>query len=268
MILGSVLGPVFLMILATLIILLLGSSGKVNMGVHFFSMSPIRKEYKLILKEYCIFYNKLAREDQSVFERRVQYFINRKDFIPRGMPHITSEMKVLISAAAIQLTFGFPKVYLTHFKRILIYPDSYYSTINKVYHQGEVNPLNRIIVISWTNFVRGMKNFDDGINLGLHEMAHALRLENVIRNKEYGFLDHRLLERWEYLAYREIAAMRMGKNSIFREYGTSSEQEFFAVAVENFFERPKLFLAYNEELFWVLARVLNQHHLVSPWVQD
>ncbi|MEL7147976.1 MAG: zinc-dependent peptidase, partial [Bacteroidota bacterium] len=145
---------------------------------------------------------------------------------------------------------------------ILIYPDDYYSTINKVYHQGEVNPLNRIIVISWSNFVRGIENID-GINLGLHEMAHALRLENVIMNEEYDFLDEQLLEKWSQLAYAEMVTIRSGVPTIFREYGATSEQEFFAVAVENFFERPKQFLTYNEDLFWVLARLLNQHHLVS-----
>ena len=254
------------MILATLIILAIGSSGRVNMGVHVFNLSPIRKEYKAILKEKSGFYNRLSPEAKTNFEKRVQHFINQKDFISRSADPVTAEMKVMISSVAIQLTYGFPRVYLTHFKRILIYPDNYYSTINKVYHQGEVNPLNRIIVISWSNFVRGMENYDSGINLGLHEMAHALRLENVIRNEEYDFLDARLLEKWEHLAQAEILSIRQGAASIFREYGTSSEEEFFAVAVENFFERPILFREHNEELFWVLARLLNQHHLVAAWV--
>ena len=40
---------------------------------------------------------------------------------------LLNEMKALIGGAAIQLTFGHPSIYFTHFKRILVYPDSYYS---------------------------------------------------------------------------------------------------------------------------------------------
>ena len=167
-------------------------------------------------------------------------------------------MKILIGATAIQLTYGYPNVYLTHFKRILIYPDNYYSTINKVYHQGEVNPLNKIIVISWNNFVRGMINNDDGVNLGLHEMAHALRLENIIRNNEFNFIDKKVLDHWEYLAGQEILKLRNGQESIFRGYGATSAEEFFAVAIENFFERPDQFKSYDTTLYHTLAQLLKQ----------
>ena len=93
-------------------------------------------------------------------------------------------MTAMIASSAIQLTFGLPKINLKHFERILIYPDEYYSTINKQYHKGEVNPRLKAIVVSWKAFVAGYADPHDGINLGLHEMAHALKLENIIKNGE------------------------------------------------------------------------------------
>ena len=244
--------------LALFVIFGISSVSKVNLGFKLIGLPPLRREYKVILSKYFRFYRELEGERKKEFEKRVQYFIKSKKFIPRNFDKVTDEMKVLISATAIQLTFGFPNVYLSHFKRILIYPDNYYSTINKLYHQGEVNPLNQLIVISWSNFLRGLENMDDGINLGLHEMAHAIRLENQIRNSEYQFMNPGHILLWEELATREIIKIRSGQQSFFRKYGGTDHEEFFAVAVENFFERPELFRQYHPEMFLAMGRLLQQ----------
>ena len=124
------------------------------------------------------------------------YFISTKDFIPRKRSRVTWEMKVLIEASAIRITFGFPRVDLSYFKFILIYPEQFYSSINKQYHKGEVNPAAKTIVLGWKDFVEGYLE-NDGRNLGLHEMAHALRLENRVMNHEYNFLGEQILHDWE-----------------------------------------------------------------------
>ena len=176
------------------------------------------------------------------------------------MEKITDEMKALIAGAAIQLTFGHPSIYFTHFKRILVYPDSYYSEISQRYHKGEVN-MGGLIVLSWKNFVEGYADNEDGRNLGLHEMAHALHLENAITNEEYGFLDDNVLRAWTDLCFSEIEKMKEGKSDFFRAYAITNSQEFFAVAVENFFERPGEFHDWNPKLYDTLIKILNQDPL-------
>lgn len=218
--------------------------------------------YKEPLKEYHKFYKQLNPSDKIIFEKRVQKFINQKQFIARGMEKITDEMKALIAGAAIQLTFGHPSIYFAHFKRILVYPDSYYSEISQRYHKGEVN-LGGLIVLSWKIFAEGYMDNEDGINLGLHEMAHALHLENAIANEEYGFLDEDVLKVWTDLCYREIEKMNGGKSDFFRAYAVSSHQEFFAVAVENFFERSQEFKEWHPKLYDTLAKILNQDPLAA-----
>ena len=184
-------GAFYLFILSCIIIFLFSLTGKVGIGFQVPSVSrPLATKYKLILKNNFPFYNKLELRKKKEFERKVQYFIHMKEFIPRQLDFVTDEMKVLISACAVQLTFGYPKVFLSHFKRILIYPDAYYSTINNSFHKGEVNPRLQAIVLSWKSFVQGYLDQNDGINLGLHEMAHAMRLENMIFNNEVDFFDH------------------------------------------------------------------------------
>ncbi len=257
----SAFGAAMMFFIAMAILAIVSSIPGVNIGFRAVGPPHLKARYKVILKKHFDYYNRLDHKNQRVFEGRVQHFINIKHFIPRSMQHVTAEMKVLIAASAIQLTFGLPKVYLSHFKRILIYPDNYYSVINKVYHKGEVNPLVRTIVLSWKNFVEGYYDKSDGINLGLHEMAHALRLENYIFNDEYNFFDEKVLHLWGELANVEIMNIRQGESSMFRSYGAIDQEEFFAVVIENFFERSKLFFDSCPELYNLTVRLLNQNPL-------
>ena len=82
-------------------------------------LADIDPLYKAPIEKYCHFYRRLNPTEKKTFEKRVQKFINQKQFIPRGMDRITDEMKALIAGAAIQLTFGYPSIYFAHFRRIL-----------------------------------------------------------------------------------------------------------------------------------------------------
>ncbi len=230
--------------------------GSVVMGPSF--LSPESKKY---LEKHFIFYKKLPPKSKGIFSRRVAQFINHKKFIPREMERVSREMKVLIAASAIQLTFGFPKLSLKWFRYILVYPDVFFSNANQAHHKGEVNPRAKSIVLSWKHFVEGYLKAD-GRNLGLHEMAHALRLENRIRNEEYNFLSSEILHDWELRAEHTMAEIRNGQESFFRKYGSVNNEEFFAVAVENFFERPKEFFEKHPLTYKTMCRLLHQDPLL------
>ncbi|MDN5201996.1 zinc-dependent peptidase [Fulvivirgaceae bacterium BMA10] len=216
------------------------------------------KKYKVILEAYFLYYQKLPSKEKKQFEKRVNRFIKLKQFIPRNIDSVSDEMKTLIAASAIQLTFGLPEIYFTHFNKIIIYPDSYYSSISRMRHKGEVNSRWGIIVLSWNSFLEGYAHSTSATNLGLHEMAHALNLENRILNGEYGFLDMDLLKAWREESRKIMFSIRSGENKFFRKYGGENEEEFFAVAVESFFERPKEFKREHPKLYTALSKLLNQ----------
>jgi Mlc titration factor MtfA (ptsG expression regulator) len=148
-------------------------------------------------------------------------------------------------------------VYLSHFNKILVYPDDYYSSLTKHFHKGEVNPAFGIIVLSWKSFVDGYIHPTDSVNLGLHEMAHALRLENIIHNEEYHFFDPALIDQLDSYAH-SICSGQFTESPFFRNYACVNTHEFFAVAVENFFERPVQFKTALPALYSILAQLLNQ----------
>lgn len=226
---------------------------------------PVPPYFRELLGKYFRYYKGLTPENKRSFEKRVCNFIYAKRFIPRNMPEVPVEMAVFIAATAVQLTFGLPNVYLQHFDKILVYPDTYYSAITKHYHKGEVNPAFGIIVLSWEHFKEGFIHAQDAINLGLHEMAHALRLENIIRSEEFHFFDQALLTRFDDFAHKVCNDMEHEDESFFRPYACSNVHEFFSVAVENFFERPDAFKKEMPELYHILSRLLNQDPLLlSP----
>lgn len=211
-----------------------------------------------IISRYFDYYRKLPDKFKEEFENKLLDFMEMKEFTPRQMKEVTHEMKVLISAAAVQLTFGMPDIYLRHFSRILVYPDDYYSTIFKRYHRGEVNLGGGIIVLSWKGFVTGYADNTDGMNLGLHEMAHALKLENGIFNQDYNFLDEDVLRHWTVIARNTFNEIREGTEVFFRSYGGASMDEFFAVVVENFFERSSEFKQAHPQLYKFTVLLLRQ----------
>lgn len=241
-----------------------GYAGRVTAPVRS-RLATLPAQYRELLNKYFRYYRGLSDEHKAIFEQRVLRFFYSKKFISRGMHRVPPEMAILVAAVAVQLTFGFPHVYLRHFDKILIYPDNYYSNITKRFHKGEVNPAFGIIVLSWENFKEGFLNFNNEMNLGLHEMAHALRLENLIRNDEYSFFDSESLARldhWGHLICHEPGRLEA---TFFRPYACSDSHEFFSVSVENFFERPERFASELPELYSILAKLLNQDpRLISP----
>lgn len=220
---------------------------------------PLNAAQRQVLAKYALYYQRLSAAQQQVFEDKVSLFVNEKTWIAAGIP-ITPEMKVMISACAAQLLQGFPEVELLHFNRIVVYPESYRSHRSGRSHQGEVRPKAGMIIISWEDFVHGYAHSRDAHNVGLHEMAHALWFENTIINGEDHFLPASALARWKHLATEEIDRIQRGEVRYFREYAGTNQAEFFAVAVEYFFEQPVVFRSAAPELYTCLSALLKQPH--------
>ena len=253
--------------LAIVIILILRHRKRISYGYRYASRAaapmktyilPTPQLYRDILAKYFSYYQTLSPQNKSRFELKLMNFIYGKIFIPRGdIPEVTVEAKVLIAASAVQLTFGLPHVYLRHFSRILVYRNNYYSSLTKRFHKGEVNPRLGVIVLSWQAFIDGYINQTDSINLGLHEMAHALRLEHFLRNPVDPLMDSSTLEKFDYWAAK-LCTDNGVHNNFFRPYACVNADEFFSVAVENFFERPEAFKQNLPELYTIMTRLLNQ----------
>jgi MtfA peptidase len=224
------------------------------------------KYIELILSSKFVYYQKLSDKNKTKFLRRVSSFIDNKEFLGSGGIELTDEMIVLISASAIQLTFGLEEYHLDHFSKIFIYPKAYYSRISKQYHKGETN-LGGAIALSWSHFVEGYNKPNDKVNLGLHEMAHALRFDKF-KSDDYDRFFNTYYDKWQIIAKEEFLKTKDRSSTFFREYGGTNVNEFFAVCVESFFESPSEFKKAHPEIYRHMCILLNQDPLSDVSVQN
>lgn len=213
--------------------------------------------YEQILGRFA-YYKQLSPEGKKKFLHRTVNFIINKQFIGRQGIAVTDEMKVLISAAAVQLTFGLKKYVLPGLERILIYPDIFEYTPTRQRMKGGTS--NASMMLSWKHFQEGFAIPDDRYNLGLHEMAHALKLH---ADSDLGIDDNveTFLAQWEREGSGEFLHLHNRETSILRKYGGTNVQEFFAVCTEHFFERPAEFKNKLPGLYLTLCRVYQQDPL-------
>jgi len=215
-----------------------------------------RQYFRRLLYDNFVIYKLLDEKGKIAFEKRVCWFLKEKKFLAgEDINGVTDEMKLMIAAAAIQLTHGYPDVYLNRFTHIVIYADNYFSKHTGNFHQGEVNTLGAI-VLSWKNLLLGFDNPYDGRNLLLHEMAHALFLSSVVEGDDFDFIDYQTMLEFKTEAINEMNLIENNQNSFFREYGSTNLPEFFSVVIECYFEQTNDFLAYNPKLYAVICRIL------------
>ena len=218
--------------------------------------SPKWNKIKEVLENNFSYYHNLPENLKADFILRTYYFMRHQNWISSSSPRLSLYKKTMISASAIQLTFGLNNFRFVRFRTIMVHEDAYYNKLTQKYHRGEVNRAG-LIVLSWKYFEEGYANDSDKFNLGLHEMAHALDLElHLTQGRQYNI--HRLMAKFKQSAFDEIVKMRNGNGSFLRNYGSTNTKEFFSVAVEHFFEAPQSFRSKLPELYLELCQLLNQ----------
>jgi Mlc titration factor MtfA (ptsG expression regulator) len=223
-----------------------------------FLLRKLNEKQRFVLTNQFHFYNKLTPKHQRYFEHRVASFIVDKQFVGREGLIVTDEMKVLISATAVMLTFGFRDFYIGLISKIFIYPEIFYSTTNQEYHKGEFNPKLQVLVLSWKDFKNGFDIKNDNINLGIHEFAHAIHL-NSIKERDVSstiFADT-FKELTTLLSEKEILRKELIESKYFREYAYTNQYEFLAVIIENFIETPTEFKTQFPEVYDKTKQMLN-----------
>lgn len=227
--------------------------------VHFyFVLKKLHPKQQAILKSKFKFYNSLSPRYQRYFEHRVATFIKDKTFIAREGAEVNNEVKVLLSATAVMLTFGFRDYYIGLIDKILIYPKPFYSQSNQEYHKGEFNPQLKTLVISWQDFLQGFNVSNDNVNLGVHEFAHAIHLNSIKeRDVSATIFSDSFRELTELLTASAALRKDLLESKYFRNYAYTNQYEFVAVLIETFIETPQEFKAQFPQVYSKTKQMLN-----------
>ena len=209
-----------------------------------------------ILTKRFAYYSWLHKDSQQKFRKRLQSFMHKKTFIIKDHEGFR-EMPVLVSAAAIQLSFGLKEYRLPFYKYIRIYPEEYFSD-HAFLTVLAGNVQQNIISVAWNHILKGYENATDGSNVGLHEMSHALYIQKMVIEENYA---ESFSYRYNYLASQCKEAFTIekeGRKNFYSGYADTNLQEFWAESVELFFEKPAAMKEQYPGVFEAMKILLNQ----------
>lgn len=224
----------------------------------YIKLKKLSTNQQAILRNHFLFYKRLNDKQKQHFEHRVASFIIDKKFIGREGQAITDEMKVLVSATAVMLTFGFRDYFIGLVDKIFVYPDEFYSKMNDEYHKGEFNPRFGALVISWKHFEEGYDIGNDNLNLGIHEFAHAIHMNSMKeRDVSSTIFKDSFKELTDYLTENKSLREELIASKYFREYAYTNHFEFLAVIIESFIETPAEFKSQFPRIYDLTKQMLN-----------
>lgn len=216
----------------------------------------VRNKIAGLLNREFPYYQRLSEKDQKKFVRRVASFCRYRKFRFNEIKY-SREKCYLISASAVQLTFGLRDFLLRDFTTINIINGEYRYYNYAMPFQGHTSEGE--VFLSWPHFEEGYRNHQNGHNVGLHEMSHALTIQCF--SSGYGGDLHftRNFPRYSKIGRPLFARMQQGEQTLLGSYATLNYDEFWATSVEVFFEKPVQMSRELPELYKVMCLLLRQN---------
>lgn len=234
--------------------------------------SPFPEDWREILERRVDFYRALPESSDARrrFEDDIRIFLAEQRIYGAGEGddrlEIGDETRLLIAASAAILGHGMPNFEWPRMRDIVVHPrafDENYTNEGEsniagmVHHQGPILYSERDLKLGFRR--------RDGHNVGIHELAHVLDLAD-------GHADGVPIgASWISSApWVEIVADRLRKvrqdryPNVLRDYAGTNEAELFAVAVENFFERPHALRDKDVALYEMLRDYFGQDPATAP----
>ncbi|MDJ0568217.1 MAG: zinc-dependent peptidase [Pleurocapsa sp. MO_192.B19] len=229
---------------------------------------PMSLHWLTIIQQNLPIYQHLPEPLQKRLQGHVNVILAEKQFVGCGGLSITSEIKLTIAAIASLLLLNERGEYYPKLCSILVYPSAYVVNQtkpisnyvvqeSKVVRLGESWTRDRV-VLSWSQIKYDTQNWQDGHNVILHEFAHQLDSESGTANgvpileQESDYVTWALVFTREY--QQLIKNVQRGSQTVMDAYGTTNPAEFFAVATETFFEKPKQLAQLHPALYNQLKR--------------
>jgi Mlc titration factor MtfA (ptsG expression regulator) len=244
---------------------------------HLLNM-PFPDEWVKIVEKNVPLYNRIPESLKKQLHGFINIFLAEKNFEGCGGLEITDEIKVTIAAQACMLLLNRKTSYFRKLHTILVYPHTYVaktiSSNGRIIIEGQDARLGESwqsgpVVLAWDSVKGGTSNIYDAKNVVLHEFAHQL-------DQEDGSADGApiLEKRARYITWAKVLSVeyenlrrkkRKRRRSVLNKYGATNPAEFFAVATETFFEKPKQMKKRHKELY----DELRNYYRLDPaeWMQ-
>ncbi len=240
-------------------------------------VAAFAEEYVRIIEKNVPLYRHLSDSLKQELGGLINVFLSEKHFEGCGGLEITDEIKVTIAAQACMLLLNRKAKYFPKLHTILVYPHTYVAkTVSSgggLVVEGRSVRLGESwqsgpVVLAWDSVTGGTSNAADAQNVVIHEFAHQLDQEDGSADGA-PILEHRSRYRaWAQVLSAEYEALQRKKKrhrrSVMSKYGATNPAEFFAVATETFFEKPRQMQKRHPELY----DELKEYYKLDPaeWV--
>lgn len=228
---------------------------------------PFPIAWRQTLERCVAFYRDLDPAGRDRFETDVAIFLaEQRIYGQKGRP-VDDEIRVLVAASAAMLSFGLPDWEWPRLRDIVIYPTAFDET----YHTGDNERISGMvhsqgpIIFSARDLKHGFRNPEDAGNVGLHELAHVMDFASGDADGIPAGLSWIASAPWVQLVADRLRKVRRAEcRQVLRAYAGTNEAEFFAVAVETFFEKPAQLRDRDPELYAMLSGYFRQDPAGAP----
>jgi hypothetical protein len=181
-------------------------------------------------------------------------FMHANDFTAQGMENMPLDIKGVIAASMVQLTFGRENFLLNKFEHIIVYPHPFPSPqYRDKWHISEIYKKDGVLMFSAEHLMRGFFQPQKYFNIGLYEYARAFQI--CYPETQWPALG---TNGWEKL--KRVSGM--SQESIAKYIGLP-EVDPVAVAVVHFFVFQERFKAVMPEEYGRISTILNTERAVG-----
>ncbi len=232
---------------------------------------PFPDDWQAVIKRNVNHVAQLDEAEQAVLRDIVRILVHEKTWIGVGDLTVTDEMKVTVAAQAALLLLRLEHDYFPQTSEIILHPTDYRALHERHRANGIVDGPPQVlgqayyrgpVLLSWASALAGGRNEDDGRNLVLHEFAHKLDMADDLSDGTPQLQRREQYKHWIAVMSREFNELRdkteRRKATLLDKYGSTNEAEFFACAVECFFEKPKQLRENHPDLYDVLKEYFHQ----------
>jgi Mlc titration factor MtfA (ptsG expression regulator) len=223
-----------------------------------------------------VHYGMLDTAEQAELQAMMKVFLEEKQWEGCGGLELTDEIRVTIAAQACLLQLGLPHDYYRNVESILVYPSTvvpperqpgFFESAGRIVEAsvpllGQTLAADGPVILVWDAVLRGARHPDQGHNVVYHEFAHKLDMLDGIADGTPPLVDRDQLKEWVAVCSHEFKQLReragKGHKTFLDVYGAVNEAEFFAVATEEFFDRPHALQMHAPELYRVLGDYYRQ----------
>lgn len=237
--------------------------------------TPFPREWEKYIQNHIPYYQHFNNVEKKRLQNLVQIFVADKHWVGCNDLALTDEIRVVIAAQACLLVLALPDDYYRRVKSIYIYPSTVlvperpkgFFEVSKTPTRGPMPIAGQAhyrgpVILVWDAVKREARDPEQGHNVVYHEFAHKLDMLDGKADGTPPLTTREEYQRWMEICSREYLELshriEHGEPAFLDSYAATNEAEFFAVATENFFNKPEEFKYHHPELYQVLRGFYRQ----------